>query len=376
MSVVLLAVTQDVIFIFPVVLIIMVEACWTILFHKKALDIETPIPNIPSQPYHPSVVFFNKPWNGWKYWMVFTPMPLNAEPYPDRWENPCVVSSNDGINWAYPNGEIKSIDDLTEDEIAMHSYYSDPDMVYCEEYAKLRVYYRKNSGADAKDISLYFQESSDGINWGGRRRALLCDDIIKHRPVSPTFVYKKNKYEMWFVTEGGDKKNIYYSTSTDGLAWYNIHICCFLTREKLCNPWHIDCQQYIDKYIMTIYELSNSISVWESNDGLIFTFVRTIIHPNKILGSFYNGGLYRACMVKTAECYRVFFSARNRRKTFIGIAEGKNISDIHIINGTKRIAASDFFFDYVYKYTQSCRGIIKLLNLLKSKCANRLEDKT
>lgn len=100
--------------------------------------------------------------------MAFTPMPLGAKPYPDRWENPCVISSNDGINWTYPDGLVRPIADLTEDEIAMNAYYSDPDMIYCDDASKLRIYYRKNSGVGAKDISLYFQESFDGKKWGGR----------------------------------------------------------------------------------------------------------------------------------------------------------------------------------------------------------------
>ena len=353
------------VFLLIAFLVVVFEFVWTMVFHKKALEIETPTPNASNQPYHPSVVFFEKPWNGWRYWMAFTPMPLGAKPYPDRWENPCVISSNDGINWTYPDGLVRPIADLTEDEIAMNAYYSDPDMIYCDDASKLRIYYRKNSRVGAKDISLYFQESFDGKKWGGQRPVTLGPDIVKQRPVSPSFVYKKDEVKMWFVTEGGDTHNIYYSSSPDGFSFYTSSLCRLCG--KNCNPWHIDVQCDSNKFIMTIYELSNRISVWQSFNGMEFTFIKDVIFPSKILGTFNNAGLYRACMIKTEECYRVFFSARNRRKTNIGIAEGNSIAEIQTINGTKQVKFGDFILDFLSKYTQVFRGFLRIVNYVKHK---------
>lgn len=63
---------------------------------KKPLHIETP--DKFNEPYHPSVVFFDKAWNGYSYWMAFSPMPKkgNNAPYIDRWECPCVYQSRGG----------------------------------------------------------------------------------------------------------------------------------------------------------------------------------------------------------------------------------------------------------------------------------------
>lgn len=37
------------------------------------------------QPYHPSVMYSANGWNGFQYWMVLTPYPMQKAPYKDRW---------------------------------------------------------------------------------------------------------------------------------------------------------------------------------------------------------------------------------------------------------------------------------------------------
>ena len=44
-----------------------------------------------NQGYHPKVISFEKEWNGYKYWMSFTPYPKKDETK----ENPVVNVSND-----------------------------------------------------------------------------------------------------------------------------------------------------------------------------------------------------------------------------------------------------------------------------------------
>lgn len=44
--------------------------------------------------YHPKVIAFKEKWNGYKYWMSFTPYPKGKSAK----ENPHIVASNDLIN--------------------------------------------------------------------------------------------------------------------------------------------------------------------------------------------------------------------------------------------------------------------------------------
>lgn len=50
---------------------------------------------------HPDVQYFPNGFNGYQYWMVFTPY-FGSLGNEERYENPTVVASNDGLNWAAP----------------------------------------------------------------------------------------------------------------------------------------------------------------------------------------------------------------------------------------------------------------------------------
>ena len=58
------------------------------------------------QGYHPKVIFFSKFFNGYKYWMAYTPYPKADATK----ENPCIIVSNDLIHWITPQGMINPLD--------------------------------------------------------------------------------------------------------------------------------------------------------------------------------------------------------------------------------------------------------------------------
>lgn len=61
------------------------------------LNIETYLAG-ENQPTHPSVYIFDEPWNGYKYWLAYSPYPEgNGEE-----ENPCIAVSNDLYYWETP----------------------------------------------------------------------------------------------------------------------------------------------------------------------------------------------------------------------------------------------------------------------------------
>ena len=63
------------------------------------LNIETYLDG-KNQPTHPSVISFSEPWNGYRYWMAYTPYPYaNGSE-----ENPSICASNDMLYWETPEG--------------------------------------------------------------------------------------------------------------------------------------------------------------------------------------------------------------------------------------------------------------------------------
>ena len=58
-----------------------------------------------NEAYHPKILNFSKKWNGYKYWMSYTPYPRGNSDL----ENPHIAVSNDLINWHAPNNENKPL---------------------------------------------------------------------------------------------------------------------------------------------------------------------------------------------------------------------------------------------------------------------------
>ena len=105
-----------------------------------------------NQPVHPSVVYIPTGFNGYKYWMSFTPYTRGSSAV----ENPSIVASNDGITWVVPDGLTNPLVQTPSD-----GYNRDAELVYIAETspAKLRIYWGVNSGKG------YYKESTDGITW-------------------------------------------------------------------------------------------------------------------------------------------------------------------------------------------------------------------
>ena len=130
---------------------------------KTPIDIEIPM-SLPQHPWHPSVVYVQEGWNGHMCWMAQTPYPpFHVAPYKDRWELPCILYSNDGVRWK--SIETNPIDNLTEEQIASHSYHSDPHLVMKE--GVLYCYYRLMENHDAR-TTIIRKKSRDGVKWSER----------------------------------------------------------------------------------------------------------------------------------------------------------------------------------------------------------------
>ena len=76
---------------------------------------------------HPDVVVLEEPWNGYRYWAVYTPNVMRISIY----ENPSIVASSDGVHWIEPEGLSNPI----EPQPPSTRYHNcDADMVYNAEY--------------------------------------------------------------------------------------------------------------------------------------------------------------------------------------------------------------------------------------------------
>jgi len=220
-----------------------------------------------NQPYHPSVLYFEKGFRGYKYWMVQTPCPIGGSPYRDRWECPCIYYSNDGIRWE-TDKKINPIDDLNFEEISNGDFFSDPHLVYRNDTKSLECWYRithmkkdMNEGQLQYPTYIIRKKSKDGLNWG--ERELLIDlqgkSSLDNMVRSPSIIWdtEKKTYRMWYVDTlpSFNNRKIISAESVNGTIWTNkINI----KMDKYIDPWHIDVNYINKKYRLINYTLKGN----------------------------------------------------------------------------------------------------------------------
>ena len=299
------------------------------------------------QAYHPSVLFFNEPWHGYRYWMAETPYPINIPPYRDRWECPSIHVSNDGYNWTLPNGLSNPIDDLLPLEIKNKDFFSDPHLVYKEGH--LECFYRYSKATEEGYHTFLVRKiSEDGINWQKREQLLdfcdtVCDNTVGDMVRSPAVIWQDFRYKMWFVDNVNPKgtKHVCYSESIDGQHWSERQVC-FLEGDTI-NPWHLDLNYLDGVYLLTIYDFHN-LTLWKSYDGVSFVYLKQVLSPSGVYGSFYSDGLYRSSIIKDMAGYKLYFSAFDDSRTYIGLMEGTDLDTLSVssVNGPYK-SLIDFF---------------------------------
>lgn len=140
------------------------------------------------QAVHPDVVRFSRPWNGWEYWMAYTPYPGSNE----AMENPSLAVSHDGVKWEMPAGFPNPVIPQPA-----KGYNSDPDLTYDAAADRLVMIYREVSNGQnvIKAIS-----TGDGRSWTLPRTTFRRRN---HGIVSPTVVAKPGAAPtVWYVDAG------------------------------------------------------------------------------------------------------------------------------------------------------------------------------
>jgi len=176
-------------------------------FHENPLS----IPNYNAVgAVHPDVIHFPDGHDGYRYWMYYTPYP------PDSEENPCLVRSNDGINFM----DAGVSNPLVSRGEAVH--LADPDIIKIGD--TWYMYYTRRY--DEEGVIHYVIDlamSSDGKRWMKYSNNPILkqteDWEIHPRFLSvaePTLYYEGNYFWMWYT--GGDHK-IGLAKSSDGKNW-------------------------------------------------------------------------------------------------------------------------------------------------------------
>lgn len=104
-------------------------------------------------PVHPSPLVFDRQWNGYKYWMAYTPYPGKDSQY----ENPCVAASNDLQTWTARGAQPlagKPAD----------GYNADTHLFMSPDGLTMYLAYRERLTAAATN-NLKLMHTTDGVTW-------------------------------------------------------------------------------------------------------------------------------------------------------------------------------------------------------------------
>jgi hypothetical protein len=287
---------------------------------------------------HPKVISFNKKWNGYKYWIAYTPYPKGNQAQ----ENPHIMVSNDLVNWQVKKGFENPLDE-PEDKDYQKVYNSDTHLVYNSDTDRLECYWRYVNDKENKVI-IYKRTTRNGINWT-EKEIVLENERNKVDYLSPAIIYENRKYMFWYVDRDKTVKYMEYDLNTK--EWTTPRIIDIKYSDEKLKSWHLDVIKTKDSYEMIIVAFSDwnkrskmNLYYSKSEDNINYT------EAKEILKAANNGGIYRSSILYINNTYYIFYSEITKKyKRGVGIVYG---TDIDNLNGL-RIKDINKFTEYIKK---------------------------
>ncbi|WP_433774908.1 hypothetical protein [Bacillus wiedmannii] len=271
------------------------------------------------QATHPSIVQFDTEWNGYKYWMAFTPYPFARL----STENPCVVASNDGVKWDIPSGVTNPLD-----VAPTGGYNSDTHILFNESTKKLEIWYRAVT-ENASVETLKRVTSADGSSWSTPETMLEsrgAANILQY--IAPSVIFENGKYRMWVMRD----YFIYVMESSNGKSWSNpVRINA---GGDYIHCWHAGVQKYNGiYYLLNCDKLSNQGSGGElffytSEDGINWTKGKKVITYTGNEWDYDGQGVYRSTLLFKDESVYVYYGMYSNKKWTIGLSAGRDIDNL------------------------------------------------
>jgi hypothetical protein len=247
-------------------------------------------------------------WHGYKYWMVTTPY-ANSN---DQVENPCILVSNNGVNWTVPAGLVNP---LIGPPPCDHN--CDADIIYNASTDEMWVYYvdtRRSGQCLGHEGQPYFNhnylqlfKSSNGVNWTGPITLIDWNLTYETFFLSPAVVRLDANHFYMLMTDVS--QNIYRFESSDGMNWGAPQLINYAE-----HAWHLNVEYIPSKaefWMITLDNYSGGNIAWAvSKDGLNWENFpnRRIMMPS---AGAWDDTLYRSCFVyhEDTDLLEIWYSA-------------------------------------------------------------------
>ncbi len=283
-----------------------------------------------NQPCHPKVLYFENGWNGYAYWMVYTPYPYCE----DSLENPSIAVSDDGVEWITPTGlknPVTGIPPTYENS----AHYSDPHILMNGETMELWFRYNPSYAdgvnADSNGGIILRTISQDGINWSKPETMLPGSQADRNPVLSPVVILEDGIYSMWYAKRDGFLHRI---TSSDGYSWSKAEKVNLEAQGY--NIWHHDIVStdlgYEAVFCARPKNATHNLKGLElfyavSYDGMNYTEPVKIISPRKGTNAFDNSSIYRSSILKRDGYYLIYYSSMSENWIWkISLCAGPDIS--------------------------------------------------
>lgn len=181
--------------------------------------LQTPTYDGSGQVVHPSIIdFFNEfginAWSGYRYWMVLTPYPYGQ----NRFENPSLYASNDGLSWVVPPNITNPLD--TSSGGLDKGFLFDPEMIFNPDCNQLWIYYRF---ADSHVLKMHLIKINQDLTMTKPVTIMEQSPWSQRDNRHRSFCIWRESAVRWHMWGGGGEAvspyNTYYFFSTDGICW-------------------------------------------------------------------------------------------------------------------------------------------------------------
>lgn len=292
------------------------------------LDIET-YAGGENQPMHPKVLYFENKWNGYKYWMAYTPLPNEDN------ENPCIAVSNDMINWTVPSG----LENPLAWKPSTGGYNSDTHLVYVSKTDTLECWYRRIYTGVQKE-EFFRRTSKDGVIWTTEESCFMSEGSITQN-LSPAIIFEENKYKMWTFASSPTFR---YYESENGKDWTKIKDITL----NGGNWWHGDVIHTSNGYEMLLYVNSGGkVFYTRSADNETFQTPVVVLEPTGNATDWDSKNLYRSSFFIKDGFYYIFYSGQkmDTNEWKIGLTRGTTPTLLNGLDSFRNLTLEEAILD-------------------------------
>ena len=268
-------------------------------------------------PLHPKVLDIGSQWNGYRYWMVFTPFPKSGDPSPDAFENPSIVASNDGETWIAPaeNPIIPA-----PDGAGYSKFNSDPHLVFKD--GVMYMFWRPcdttipiSSGRE----KIMYATTTDGASWSDST-TIYSTTVDIAVTLSPVIDFFDGYWWLWMYRRDfvPMRCELRKATTLGGLQAADAVVCDLVLPDETVEPWHFDVVRIPNGWMMLLSDRVRSTytfgGAWlaVSDDGINWI-------PSSSVMSESAPTMYRPSLVLRSDksgfnCYITDYDARKIRQ--------------------------------------------------------------